>query len=82
MEKIDGMNKPLVVGDVWSWTGGGLNHCCQVVGGLSIWSALNTLKDSMEIFAGEYAVDLIEKGVGGASEDARFNSNFIQYTLL
>jgi len=39
---------------------------------------LNTLKDSMEIFAAEYAVDLIEKGVGGASEDARF----IQYTLL
>jgi hypothetical protein len=36
----------------------------------------------MEIFAGEYAVDLIEKGVGCASEDARFNSNFIQYTLL
>ncbi len=79
---MNAVDKPLVVDDVWSWKGGGLNHCCQVVGGLSIWSVLNTLNDSMEIFVGECTVDLIGGRIFGAKEDSKFNSNLIQYTLL
>ncbi len=72
------MNKPLVVEEVWSWATGGLNHRCQDVGGVSIWFILNTLKDSIEILAGEFVAVSNEEGIVGLREVARLNSNFIQ----
>ncbi len=71
--------------DIWSWADGGVIHCCQVVGGLSICSALNTLKDSIETFANEpvvvvvvIVVSLDDWVVDDVREDAAFSSNFIQ----
>jgi hypothetical protein len=39
---------------------------------------LNTLKDSIEILAGEFVAVSNEEGIVGLREVARLNSNFIQ----
>ncbi len=72
------MNKPLVVEGIWSWDAGGLSHCCQDFGGVSIWFTLNTLKDWIEILAIEFVVVSNDEGVVGIGEDATLSSNFIQ----
>ncbi len=72
------MNKPLVVEGIWSWDAGGLSHCCQDFGGVSIWFTLNTLKDWIEILAGEFVVVSIDRGAVGIGDEARLSSNFKQ----